>query len=893
MHAVITIVVVLVLAAIGGGGFGVVGAFFGAVLGLLAGNQLRLRDELMQLQATTEALRRSVSAAAPGATPIPVVAAEPLVTSPPEATHAPPQTAPEESSVTPAPPAPVTQSLPPAKESAIRRALRDIRHYATTGNVVAKAGVLLLFFGVAFLLRYAIDRDALPVEVRLAGTAAGAIALLVTGFRLSGERKTFGLLLQGAGVGLLYLTAFAATRLYAVLPVTACFVLMVAVVLLSGILAVRQDARALATLGAAGGFLAPVLASTGEGSHVVLFSYYALPNLGIVGIAWFKAWRSLNLTGFLFTFVIGSQWGYGFYRPEFFASVEPFLVLSFVFYLAVSLLFALRRPPELRGYVDGTLVFGLPAIVFALQSRLVSGIPFAEAWSAVGMAAAYLGSAAWLMRLRRGELAMFIEALLALGVLAQSLAIPLAFDGHLTAAAWALEGTGLIWIGLRQQRPLARMAGVVLAVAAGVAFALHGGATAEDALPFLNARFLGGAMIGVGALASSCLLARGAAALRAGERHNGTLLLLWGLVWWVVTGESEIARHAGEIASGASLAYLAASSVALARIARPRFWTGGSAAAAAVLVLLALRALGDAGSAAGPIADLAWLGWLLALAAGWHALAQAEDRVDESWLRHGHALALWLGVFVSGWALAWSAEWASLGSGWQLADWLLPLVAALMLLPTEGRKLPWPVQRFRAVYTGSAPLALAVAGLAVILLFADDSGSAAPLGFVPVLNPLDLASAAVLIAIAGWWRSLPESGYTPAQGWSEWLPRATGAVGFVALNIAAARAVHHITAVPYTFIDLHRSPVFQGSTSVLWGVCALALMVFATRRGSRALWLCGAALLGALVAKLFFVDLGDRGTVARIVSFMAAGLLMLLIGYLSPAPPRHAGTHAP
>ena len=287
-----------------------------------------------------------------------------------------------------------------------------------------------------------------------------------------GGRGT-AVVLQGAGVGLLYLTAFAATRLYEVLPVSACFVLMVAVVLLSGVLAVRQDAHALATLGAAGGFLAPVLASTGEGSHVTLFSYYAMLNLGIVGVAWFKAWRALNLTGFLFTFVIGSQWGYSYYRPEFFGSVEPFLVFFFALYLAVSVLFALRQAPDLRGRVDGTLVFGLPAIVFALQSRLVSGMPFADAWSAVGMGAAYLGAAAWLQRQHRSELRTFTEALLALGVLALSLAIPLAFDGHLTAAAWALEGTGLVWIGLRQQRPLARMAGVVLQVAAGVAFALH------------------------------------------------------------------------------------------------------------------------------------------------------------------------------------------------------------------------------------------------------------------------------------------------------------------------------------------------------------------------------------------------------------------------------------
>jgi uncharacterized membrane protein len=62
-------------------------------------------------------------------------------------------------------------------------------------------------------------------------------------------------------------------------------------------------------------------------------------------------------------------------------------------------------------------------------------------------------------------------------------------------------------------------------------------------------------------------------------------------------------------------------------------------------------------------------------------------------------------------------------------------------------------------------------------------------------------------------------------------------------------------------------------------------MVVATRKGLRALWIVGAALMGVVVVKLFLVDLSSVGTVGRIVSFIGVGLLMLLLGYMSPVPP--------
>src|SRR5258706_9374656 len=107
-------------------------------------------------------------------------------------------------------------------------------------------------------------------------------------------------------------------------------------------LAVMQDAMALAVLAIVGGFLAPILISTGHGNHVALFSYYAVLNTAVFAIAWIKPWRALNLIGFAFTFGIGTWGGALQYRPEQFSSTEPFLLLFFAFFLFLPLLYPLR-----------------------------------------------------------------------------------------------------------------------------------------------------------------------------------------------------------------------------------------------------------------------------------------------------------------------------------------------------------------------------------------------------------------------------------------------------------------------------------------------------------------------------------------------------------------------
>lgn len=777
----------------------------------------------------------------------------------------------------PAAPAPAPR-LEPSGPTLFDRA----REWLLGGNTVARVGVVVLFFGVAFLLKYAAERGLFPIELRLAGAALGGLALVVLGWRLRGRRRNYALVLQGGGTGIIYLTVFAAFQLYHMLPGGAALVLMVVLVALTSALAVLEDARSLAVLAAVGGFLAPVLISRG-GSHVQLFTYYAILDAGILGIAWFKAWRELNLVGFVFTFVIASLWGYRAYRPENFATTEPFLILFFVFYVLVPVLFAHRQAPRLKGYVDGTLVFGVPLVAFGLQTALVRDFEYGTALSALAAGLFYAFTATFLWRRGIESLRMLVEAFLALAVAFGTLAIPLAVDGRWTGAAWALEGAALVWIGVRQQRRLARAFGVLVQLAAGASFLL---AVREPAAatPVLNSFYFSALMVSLAGLLSAYTLYRHRERLRPYEVLAPALVLAWGLVWWFAAGVHEIAEHAPDRdAAAGTLLFVALSCGAMGWIARRLRWDQLRAPLPAllpVMVLFTLYAF-SVDPAAQPLARW-WLpAWLAAFAVAYRLVRRFETQWDALVVRATHLGAMWLALFLLTWEAAWAVgRVVPEGSTWSDVIWgLLPALLVLSL-PVWGEGLAWPVRRFRTDYLGPGLGMITAAVLVWVFRSSTWRGDPLPLPFVPVLNPLELTQAFVLLAAFVWlWRTPVDPLRRPA--WYVF-----GAAAFAALNGAIARAMHFVGGVPFQFDAMWRAARYQSAVSISWTIVALAVMVTASRGGDRRPWFVGTALLALVVAKLFLVDLAGVGTVARIVSFLVAGLLILLIGYLSPLPPR-------
>lgn len=763
----------------------------------------------------------------------------------------------------------------PSGPGLLARVASAVKRWFTEGNVPVKVGMLVLLAGVASLLKYASDQGwmRMPIELRLAGISVLALVVLVFGWKQRLQRPGFALALQGGAIGGLLLTVFAAFKLYGLLG--AGLAMGISVVLIAGmcVLAVVQDSRTLAVLGVLAGFLAPIWLSTGSGNHVALFSYYAVLNAGIVAIAWTRPWRVLNLLGFAFTFGIGTLWGALQYTPAKFATTEPFLLLFFAMYVAIPVLHARRGDGSAGKLIDGSLLFGTPLVAFALQARLLDGERLPLALCALAVAALYAGLASWLLRRASTRLLGQAHAMLAVGF--ATLAVPLALSARATASVFALEGAGLLWLGLRQQRRIPQFSGVALQLLAAVGVAFGVDAWRYDAVAVANATCMSSLLLALAGWASAWFLRD------AGQPRRALVAYLWGLGWWALCGVHEIFRFAGDLRSEPDLllGFVALSVWLAAEVHRRRPATALVWTAMFGLALAAPLALWQSHAHTQPFAHWGALAWLAFAVAGTRAL----------WcLRRQHgagavaAQFIWwlLWPLVVSLGVAWLADTFMLANGWRCAllaaPWLI--VAAVGLL--RWRWLAWPqgagFDRARNTLLGCVFAVLGVGWLIVLL----DPVSAAPLPWLPVLNPAELAQLAVLALLACWaW-----SGQAPLAV-QRWRVTALGVLGWALITGSTLHSVHHWGGVAWD-AGLIGATLSQTSLTIVWSVLGVLGWVIGSRRGQRGLWLGGALLMGLVLAKLVLVDRQHLGNLLGIGSFMAYGLLCTVVGYLAPAPPR-------
>ena len=764
---------------------------------------------------------------------------------------------------------------------------RFIRDYFTGGNTLVRVGVLILFFGVAFLLRYLAEHTHVPIQFRLCGVACGGVALLILGWRLRSRRLGYALALQGGGIGILYLTTFAALRLYSLLPPTMAFGLLVAIAVFTALLAVWQDSQAFAALAVTGGFLAPILASTGQGSHVVLFSYYAVVNASILAISWYRAWRPLNVLGFVFTFIISTAWGALRYEDGLFDSTEPFLVLFLLFYVAIALLFSIRQPPQLRGYVDGTLLFGTPAAAFGYQSAMLHQRPTALALSAVVLGAFYLLLAWVLHRGKRSSQRLMMEAFMALGVVFLTVAAPIGMSSHKTGATWALEAVALVWIGVRQDRVLARVFGMLVQLAAGLV--LLSNIDQWDTDWSLWGNFLARTLVAAGAVFSAAMLQKYAERLRSHEAAGVPVLFFFGLLVWVVSGLHQLDSDvAARYVHPAEVCFIGLTAILCSELACRTVLKLARLPALGLLPVLVLLALSDGVSGVHhPFENGGWLAWAFDLVCLYVILHRHEGDARQPWVAWMHAVAGWLTVGVLTWELVRGVDRGMSGHGsWVVDCWVLIPAFALTLLPRLVTRVLWPFRVHAQAYVMLFGAWVGVyLALWSVLANLTSSGDPYPFPFVPLLNTLDLGQLLVLLVLARFWVYLRTMDSPPVADVNVAAAGSMGILGFIWLNAALCRTLHHWAGVPFDFDSLMQSTLVQTSLSIFWTVLALATMLMATRRANRVVWLTGAILLAVTIVKLFIVDLSRVGTIERIVSFVGVGLLTLVIGYFSPLPP--------
>jgi uncharacterized membrane protein len=820
-----------------------------------------------------------------------------------------------------------TKPITPAAPNFIEVAFASAIKWLTGGNTVVRAGVVVLFIGLSFLAKYAADNAMFPVEYRLALVGAAGLALVITGFRLRDKRTGYAMTLQGAGVAVLYLTVFASFKLYALLPAGFALAIMVAVCALSTAIALLQNSRALAVIGFAGGFLAPILASTGGGSHVVLFSYYLLLNLAILFIAFKRSWRILNLVGFVFTFGVATMWGSLRYAFDQYASTQPFLIAFFLIYVAAAVLYAKREITQLKatpqGAVDATLVFGVPIVAFGLQAALVQHFEFATAFSALALGAFYLLLASILLKRSKDHQRLLIECFLALGVGFATLAVPLALDARWTAAVWAVEGAAVFWVGMRQARWMPRLFGVLLQVVAALSFLSILERGIGSHYPFANPSFVGALMLALPAFAiawwsrkpiahSGSVFARNYAQI---EQLLPNPAFIVGFLWWLCALWFEIARRTPGIGDDTAssnfainpalhgtlmmLAFLISAFVA-ERYSERTQWDVAAWPACLTTPVLAFTAIVNLIEGNRVLDNFVWMLWILAFGLHFLVLRRVDSRSPREWFVAMHALGVWTVVLLLADALIfavdkgelWRTSWASVVL---LVSATLVLLVLAIYATSASASTRWPLSKFLRSYTwfAAAPLAVIVflGGLIVALV---SRGESHPLPYLPLLNPTDLSVALAFAAIFVWLHRLRVKPVAVSQVVTGPAPKIALAVAaFIAINTVWLRVAHHFANVPWDVSDLFNSFLVQTGYAILWTVLALVLMLLARRRLSRPLWMVGAGLLGLTVAKLFLVDLSNAGGSERIIAFIVVGVLMLIVGYVAPLPPSTGSKSAP
>ena len=339
--------------------------------------------------------------------------------------------------------------------------------YAAATNWLLRIGIVVVLAGIAFFLKYSIEKGLVGPVGRVAMSVAAGLALVVGGVRLLFKKyHLLGQGLVGAGFATLYFAFFAASGMYQLMSNGAGFLMMGFVTLAAGALAVRCQSLLIAVLGVLGGYATPVMLGDSGGSDLFFFGYVLLLGCGVLGIAMVQRWPMLNILGMLASYGLAFLFCHD-------HDAAPQLLRDMAFLSAVHLIYLLSicaihiRHRLVTGASEWTAILLNACIYWIWVFMLFKPIFGKEETGLVslGVAAVYVALVYLCLRLKlvdRTLIVLFIG--LAAVILAMSPALML--PGEWLTLAWCLQALVMLWLREKTgQTFLGKAAMALLAIA--------------------------------------------------------------------------------------------------------------------------------------------------------------------------------------------------------------------------------------------------------------------------------------------------------------------------------------------------------------------------------------------------------------------------------------------
>ncbi|HNX35147.1 MAG TPA: DUF2339 domain-containing protein [Kiritimatiellia bacterium] len=374
-----------------------------------------------------------------------------------------------------APPLPPKPVEPTAFERAVARAWNwliigeefrkpgESWEYAAATNWLLRVGIVVVLAGVAFFLKYSIEKGLMGPLGRVALSLAAGIGLIVLGVRLLFKKyHLLGQGLAGAGFVMLYFAFYAASGMYHLMPNGAAFAMMVCVTAAAGVLSVYYQSLLIALLGVVGGYATPVMIGSSGGNAYFFYAYVLLLGAGVLGISLARRWPLLNVLGML------ASYGLAFlYCGRHHLAAE--LLKDLVFLSAVHLLYLFSvivihlRKRIKTGVFEWTAIFLNAGIYWAWAFLLFKPAFGKEGTGLVSLAVSAVYVALVYASLKRDLMDKAVMSLF-VGLAAVFLAMSpmLMLTGEWLTAAWCLQALAMFWLSHRTGQTFLGKAAVVL-----------------------------------------------------------------------------------------------------------------------------------------------------------------------------------------------------------------------------------------------------------------------------------------------------------------------------------------------------------------------------------------------------------------------------------------------
>ncbi|RZJ79364.1 MAG: DUF2339 domain-containing protein, partial [Flavobacterium sp.] len=175
-------------------------------------------------------------------------------------------------------------------------------------NLISKIGILILVIGVAIGAKLAIDKGLISPLTRIILGYLVGVGLMGFAIKLKAKYENFSAVLLSGSIAIMYFITYAAYGYYQLIPQTMAFVLMVIFTSFTVVAAIKYNQQVIAHIGMVGAYAVPFLLSDGSGKVIILFSYMAIINLGILVLAFKKHWKPLFYLSFGITWLIFLAW---------------------------------------------------------------------------------------------------------------------------------------------------------------------------------------------------------------------------------------------------------------------------------------------------------------------------------------------------------------------------------------------------------------------------------------------------------------------------------------------------------------------------------------------------------------------------------------------------------